>query len=47
MLLKFHWMQVVFGGELSATVFALEGHLTLMKWNTILMLRNFWQQIFR
>ena len=42
LLLKFYLMQVVLGGELSATIFAVEGHLTLMKWNTILMLRNFW-----
>ena len=38
--------EVVLGGELPASMFALEGHLTLTKWNTILMLRNFWQQIF-
>ena len=29
-------MQVVLGEELSATISALEGYLTLMKWNTIL-----------
>ena len=46
LLLKFHLMQVVLGGKLSKTIFALEGHLTLTKWNTILMLTNFWQQSF-
>ena len=39
-------MQVVLGGELSPTIFALEGHSTLVKWNTILKLKDFWQQIF-
>ena len=43
LLLKFHLMQVVLGGELSATIFALESHITLTKRNTILILRNFWQ----
>ena len=46
LLLKFHLMQVVLDGKLSKTIFALEGHLTLTKWNTILMLTNFWQQSF-
>ena len=32
-------MQVVLGEELSATISALEGYLTLLKWNTILILR--------
>ena len=45
-VIEIHLMQVVLGGELSATIFAREGHLTLTKWNTILMLRNFWQQSF-
>ena len=35
------------GGELSATIFVLEGHLTLSKQNTILMLTNFWQQLLK
>ena len=30
-------MQVVLGGELSATILAVKVHLTLTKWNTILM----------
>ena len=34
------------GEELSATIFPLEKHLSLRKWNTMLMLRNFWQQCF-
>ena len=31
LLLKFHLMLVVLGGELSATTFALDAHLTLLK----------------
>ena len=46
LLLKFHLVQAVFGGELSATIFALKGHLSLTKWNIILMLRDFWKQSF-
>ena len=44
LLLKFHLMQVVLGGELSATIFALESHITLTKRNIILILRNFWHR---
>ena len=39
---EIHLMQVVLDGEQSATILALEEHLTLKKWNIILMLRNFW-----
>ena len=32
--------------DASSTVFTLEEHSTLKKWNTTLMLSNLWQQIF-
>ena len=46
LLLKLHLMQVVLGGELSATILALEEHIILTKRNIILILWKFWLQNF-
>ena len=41
--LKFHLMQLVLDGAQTAAIFALKRQLTLTKWNTILILKKFWQ----